>query len=324
MPTAAPPLPLRDRIAHALHRLAGLRRPDLALARRLGRPLSDRQYLALGHLAYFGRWPDYDHPRSYNEQVQAYMLRCRSPWLKLAADKLATREYVARLLGEEYLVPLIGVWDDANDVPLMTLPRPSVVKTSVGSGQLGFLRVGVYTDLVELRQNLRRWLTADFAQQSREWAYQGLRNRVFAEELLSGEDGEGGEDAALPADHKVYVIGARVRFIQVDRGRFGRHTRNLYDADWRLLPARLTLRRHAPDPRPPRLAEMLAHSLKLAEPFECLRVDWYAPGDRLCVGELTNYPGAGFERFIPHAFALEMGRDWPQPVDPPAAQHPRA
>lgn len=321
MPTPAPPLPLRDRIAHALHRLAGLRRPDLALARRLGRRLSDRQYLALGHLAYFGRWPDYDQPRSFNEQVQAYMLRCRSPWLKLAADKLATREYVARTLGEEFLVALIGVWDDADDVPLMTLPRPSVVKTSVGSGQLGFLRVGVYTDLVELRQNLRRWLAADYGEQSREWAYRGLRNRVFAEAMLTGENGE------LPADHKVYIVGGRVRFIQVDRGRFGRHTRNLYDADWNLLPARLTLRRHAPDPRPPRLADMLAHSLTLAAPYECLRVDWYAQGERLYVGELTNYPGAGFERFIPQAFALEMGRDWPTPAaaaDPPASADPGA
>lgn len=301
--------PLFARASHTLRRLLRLRRVDLAIGRRLGRMLSDRQYLALGHLFYFGHWPDYDRPRSLNEHIQAYMLRCRSPLLHIAADKLATREHVARVLGESYLVPLLGAWDDADAVPLKTLPRPCVIKTTVGSGQVWFLRPGVYTDLCQLRLELRRWLGTDFSRLSREWCYRGLPNRVIAEQMLTGEDGQ------LPADYKFYVIGGAVRFIQVDRGRFGRHTRNLYDADWQLLPARLTLENHAPDPRPPRLDDMLALSLKLAEPFEFLRVDCYVQGERIYVGELTNYPGAGFERFIPHSFALELGRHWRIPPD---------
>jgi hypothetical protein len=282
----------------------GIRRPDLLLARRLGRLLSDRQFLAMGHLFYFGYWPDYDHPRSFNEHVHAYMLRCRSPLLHIAADKAATREHVARTVGPQYLVPMIGLWDDADAVPLKTLPRPCVVKTTAGSGQVWFLREGEYVDLCQLRLSLRRWLATDFSQLSREWCYHGLPNQVIAEEMLVGEDGE------VPADYKFYVIGGAVRFIQVDRGRFGKHTRNLYDPQWRLLEERLTLENHAPDPRPARLDEMLDLSLRLAEPFEFLRVDCYALGDRVYIGELTNYPGAGFERFIPHRYALELGSHW--------------
>jgi hypothetical protein len=118
------------------------------------------------------------------------------------------------------------------------------------------------------------------------------------------------EPGGIPPDHKVYVIGGAVRFIQVDRGRFGRHTRNLYDTDWRRLPVRLTLDNHAPDPRPPELDRMIALALKLAAPFEFLRVDLYLCEGRLIVGELTSYPGAGFERFIPSDFALELGAHW--------------
>jgi hypothetical protein len=123
-----------------------------------------------------------------------------------------------------------------------------------------------------------------------------------------------GDGRELPADYKLYVIGGQVRFIQVDRGRFGRHTRNLYDPQWRLLKERLTLPNHAPDPRPSRLEEMIDITLRLAEPFEFLRVDCYVQEDRLYIGELTNYPGAGFERFIPHRFALELGAHWRPPV----------
>lgn len=301
---AQTPVSRTERVVHFLRRLAGIRRPDLLIARRIGRLLSDRHYLALGHLFYFGHWPDYARPRSLNEHIQAYMLRCRSPLLHIAADKAATREHVAASVGDQYLVPLVGVWDDADAVPLKTLPRPCVVKTTVGSGQVWFLRSGEFVDLQRLRLELQRWLATDFSSLSREWCYRGLRNRVIVEHMLAGEAGE------VPADYKFYVIGGAVRFIQVDQGRFGHHTRNLYDSRWNLLPQRLTLENHPPDPCPARLAEMLEVTLTLAQPFEFLRVDWYVIGERIYIGELTNYPGAGFERFIPHSFAVELGRHW--------------
>jgi TupA-like ATPgrasp len=305
------------RLRHFRRRLAGVRRPDLWLARRLGRVLDDRTYLALGHLFYFGRWPDYDRPRTVNEHIQAYMLRCRDPLLQMAADKAATRDWVARRIGAQYLVPLIGLWDDARDVPLETLPRPCVVKTTVGSGQVWFLRPDTPLDADDLRCALDRWLHTDFSRLSREWCYRGLRNRVIVEAML-------GDGTALPADYKLYVIGGQVRFIQVDRGRFGHHTRNLYNADWRLLEERLSLPNHAPDPRPACLAEMLDITHRLAEPFEFLRVDCYVVGERLYVGELTNYPGAGFERFIPHRYAVELGALWTAGDAAPAPARNRA
>jgi hypothetical protein len=85
----------------------------------------------------------------------------------------------------------------------------------------------------------------------------------------------------------------------------------------------LTLDNHAPDPRPAELDAMIALALKLAAPFEFLRVDLYLCEGRLIVGELTSYPGAGFERFMPSDFALELGAHWTRamrarPDDQPA------
>jgi hypothetical protein len=327
-PRSARP-PLAARLRHVLSRLRGIRRPDLLLARRLGTRLSDRRYLAIGHRLYFGAWPDYDHPRTINEHIHAYMLRCRSPLLHIAADKALTREHVARTIGPRYLVPMIGLWPDAAQVPIEALPRPCVLKPTVGSGQVLFLRAGDQVNPCQIRLTLQRWLDMDYGRMNREWCYDGLRGQVIAETLLADDQG------GVPADYKLYVIGGAVRFIQVDRGRFCRHTRNLYDTDWQLLPARLSLENHAPDPRPACLAEMIGITLRLARCFEFLRVDCYVVGGRLYVGELTNYPGAGFERFIPHAFALELGAHWrrppvsgPQagrtPIPPTPAQTPRS
>jgi len=299
--------PLTTSLPYLVNRVLGVRRPDLLLARRLGAVLSDRRYLAIGHWLYFGHWPDYDHPRSFNEHLHAYMLRCRSPLLHIAADKVRTRAHVAATVGEQYLVPLIGLWPNAARTPVETLPRPCVLKTSVGSGQVIFLRPNEPVRPGQVRLTLQRWLDTDYSRVNREWCYERLHGQVIGETLLQTEDGQ------IPADYKLYVIGGAVRFIQVDRGRFCRHTRNLYDTDWRLLPVRLTLPNHAPDDRPACLAEMIDLTLKLARGFEFLRVDCYVVGDRLYVGELTNYPGAGFERFIPHSYALELGAHWRLP-----------
>ena len=133
---AGAPPGLIDRLRHLGRRLRGFRRPDLWLARRIGRVLPDRLYLAVGHLIYFGRWPDYRQPRSFNEHIQAYMLRCRSPLLQLAADKAAARQWVIEQVGDTHVLPQLGLWTHAEAVPLRTLARPCVLKPTVGSGRV--------------------------------------------------------------------------------------------------------------------------------------------------------------------------------------------
>jgi TupA-like ATPgrasp len=281
------------------------RQAPLGIARRLGRPLSDRAYLEIGHLLYFGRWPDFDDPRTFNEHIQAYMLNCRDPLLRVAADKVLCREYITARVGASYLVPMLGCWNRAEDVPLASLPRPYVLKSTAGSGQVLLVRVGDTRPAEDLRRKMRRWLAFDYSTHHREWAYAGLPRRMMAETMLLDADNQ------PPPDIKAYVIGGAVRFLQVDRGRFTtHHTRNLYGPRWEVLPARLTLDRHQPDPEPPCLYEMRTVAEELARPFEFLRVDFYVMGSRLYIGELTNYPGAGFERFMPSAYADIMGAYW--------------
>lgn len=287
-------------------------RPMASLAHRAAQWLPDSTYLTLAHRWYFGRWPDFDAPQTFMEHVQSHMLHCRDPLLRMAADKLAMRSHVAAHIGERYLVPSLGDWARANEVPLLQLPRPYVLKPTAASGLLHIVRSGQPLDVVGLRRQMSRWLHIDYHRLHREWAYQGLKNRLIAETMLEGDDGQPAPDV------KAYVIGGEVRFIQIDRGRFAQHTRNLYSTDWQLLPVRLSLPNHASDPRPACLDELLHIARTLAAPFEFMRVDTYVHHGRLYVGELTNYPGAGFERFMPASFDAELNAYWPSPGQPGA------
>ena len=276
----------------------------ISIARLLLRPFPDSVYLRLGYRAYFGVWPDYRNPQTFNEHVQAYMLRCRDPLLRIPADKVESRSYIAQQVGTDVLVPLLGVWDRPEDVPLANLPRPFVLKPTAASGLVLIVRPDDCVDEDEVRAVMRRWVKRDYSKLHREWCYQGLPRRLMAEMLVT--DSTGG----LPPDYKAYVIGGKVRFLQVDRGRFAKHTRNVYDPNWEPLPARWTLEKHPPDPRPECLDRMVQIAETLAKPFEFLRVDYYLVDGKLYIGELTNYPGAGFEKFIPAAYSLHIGSFW--------------
>ncbi|WP_085317534.1 ATP-grasp fold amidoligase family protein [Derxia lacustris] len=266
--------------------------------------LPDRPYLALRYRLRFGQWPNYRKPAHFNEFTHAYMLRARDPRMRTIADKYLVRGFIAERVGERYLVPLLGVWDCPAAIPLERLPRPLVLKDTLGSGRNIVIRNACPEAIRRARIALADWQHAPYWHREREWAYAGGRSRVIAEPLL--DDGV----HEFPDDFKLYLIGGELQFIQVDRDRFGNHTRNLYSPDWQLLPVRMTKPQRPADARPAALAEMIEVARRLAEGFEFLRVDFYALGGRLLIGELTNYSGAGWERFDPPEFALRLGDRW--------------
>lgn len=275
-----------------------------ACLRVLGRPLPDAAYLRLAHWLYFRRWPDFQHPRTLQEHIQAYVLRNRDPELVMLADKLAVRHYIGRMLGPQHCVPLIGSWPSAAAVPLDTLPYPVVLKASHLSGRVLLLARRQPGDEASHRARLQGWLRRDHSRTNREWFYAHIPRCVLAEPLLRDEGGD------VPPDIKAYVIGGRVRYFQVDRGRFSRPTRNLYAPDWQLLPVRTTLSRHPSEPAPRALPKLLEFAERLAAPFEFLRVDFYLLGERVLVGELTSSPGAGFGRYYPFVFGEQLAAHW--------------
>jgi hypothetical protein len=277
----------------------------VSLLRALGRPLPDELYMRVAHWLYYRRWPDFDHPRTLQEHIQAYVLRTRDPALVMLADKIAVRHYIARTLGStQHSVPLLGCWQHEDEVPLATLPYPMVLKPSHLSGRVLLVARHREGDEHKLRARLRSWLRKDHSEINREWFYSQVPRRVLAEPLLRDQHGN------VPPDIKAYVIGGRVRYFQVDSGRFTRPTRNLYAPDWTLLPARTSLPRHAVDPAPRALQTLVELAERLAAPFEFLRVDFYVPQDQVLIGELTSSPGAGFGRFYPPSFSEGLASHW--------------
>ncbi|SAK91552.1 hypothetical protein AWB79_06711 [Caballeronia hypogeia] len=270
--------------------------------------LPDNLFLSFRHRRKIGRFPKMRNPETFNEKI---LLRCLHPDPRYGdlSDKLKVRDYVAKKIGEKYLIPLIA------DPPAFTrsvfdaLPRAFVMKANHGSGFVHVVRDKSKTSFEELDAMAQRWLSTDFYTIGRERHYRTIERRVFFEALLTMEDGK------VPPDLKMHVFnkpsGESAIFILVISDRFGEHTRgDIYDENWNLLDVSMGhyARSTTPDPRPANLDELLSVARKLSSDFGFVRVDLYDSKGAIHFGELTFTPGAGMFPLKPDRVDYEWGQ----------------
>ena len=267
---------------------------------------SDEKRIRRKFRAEMGRELDLDEPRTFNEKQLWLNLRRRNPRWVACTDKYAVREYVRERIGDQYLVPLLGVYDDVDAIDLQALPDRFMVKATHGSGWNLLVWDKHELDWSEESRKLRDWLARSYYSHKREWQYRDIPPRLVIEELLVDGDGR------LPPDYKLFCFpaaGPAATLIEVDLDRFTpTHGRNFYDWEWR----RLDLVQGIPNadrdaPRPRCLEEMIDISQRLARDFHFARVDLYELGGRVYFGELTFTSGAGTTPFRPDDWDRRLG-----------------
>ena len=266
-------------------------------------------------------------PESFSEKLQFKMLADRRPLLTTFADKVAVRGYVEARLGREFLTELYMVTDSPARLRPGAIPHEFVVKASHGSGGVivvssaaardaelprppaGWCSGMITPERVDwglLRSLCREWLTLRYGGVL-EWAYRHVPPRLLCEEVLL-------DQGHVPFDYRFLVFHGQTRLIQVEQGRFVHNTtQSFYTPQWQRLD--VTTGSPAGDdlPKPPALERMLSAAEVLGAETDFVRVDLYTIGQRVVVGELTNYPASGGRPFKPHEFDRQLGACWTPP-----------
>ena len=267
-------------------------------------------------------------PRTFTEKVRYKMLRDHRQLMVTFSDKLAVREHVASVVGDDVLPRVHHVYDDPRGLVAATLPPAYVLKPTHGSGvavivsdtadsharlpdpQSGWTYAHVRPEHAPVEQLVAlggSWLSQLYGQgPNREWAYGHVPRRLLVEEFLAGPDG------AVPDDYKFFVFHGTCHYVQVDRGRFERRTQDFFDPDWTHLPLSGGHPWAVPA-RPDRLSEMVELAERLGSGTDFVRVDLYDLPDRLVFGELSSFPAGGDSPFEPESFNLEFGSHWTPP-----------
>lgn len=270
----------------------------------LDKHASDELYLSWLFYNRLGYWPNLCHPKSFNEKLQWMKLHDHNPLFTLYADKYRVREHIAKIIGEQYLIPIHGVYDKAEDIDFDTLPNQFVLKCNHGAGCNVICKDKSELDREEAIRKLNGWMAKDFSHFKREYHYASIERKIICEKFML--DKESGE----LRDYKFFCIGGEVQMIQVDMGRFTQHKRNIYDKYWNLLDVEISFPRYTEcniDP-PKELSEMLKIAETLSKEFLQVRVDLYVINHHVFFGELTFFSGAGFSRYNPRSFEIELGK----------------
>ena len=247
--------------------------------------------------------PKIKHPRTFNEKMlysRCYIKNCP---IANVADKILIREHIANIIGQEYLVPLLGVFNNTNEINFDSLPKKFVIKTNHGSGWNIVCQNKSHLDVEMTKETIEYWLKLNYYNVGREWQYKDIKPKIMVEEFLNDVDG------TPIKDFKLFCFNGLPQFIQVDLDRFTNHKRQFYDINWQLQEF-TTMYERDPKPikKPTNLNEMIAIATKLSRGFKFVRVDLYNSGNKIYFGELTLHHGGGCEPFIPHKFDIELGK----------------
>ena len=96
--------------------------------------MPDTAYLKLIYWLIFGRKLDLRNPQTFNEKLQWLKLNDRKTEYTTMVDKYEVKKYIAEKIGEEYVIPTLGVWDNFDDIDFDLLPNQFVLKCTHDSG----------------------------------------------------------------------------------------------------------------------------------------------------------------------------------------------
>lgn len=255
----------------------------------------DAQYLKRKFKVSLGYPLDLDNPRTFNEKLQWLKLNDRKSIYTTMVDKYTVKDYVASIIGEEYIIPTLGVWDKFEDIDFGALPNQFVLKCTHDSGGLVICKDKSKLDKNAARKKLNRSLKTNYYYRFREWPYKNVKPRIIAEKYM--ED----HSTSELRDYKFFCFGGMAKCYKVDFDRFVEHRANYFSTDGELM--KIGEEICPPDvnkkiPVPENLEKMkeLAEKLSATQPF--LRADFYDVDGKVYFGELTFYPASGFGKFI--------------------------
>ena len=246
-----------------------------------------------------------DDPVTFNEKLQWLKLYNEDPLITTCVGKDTAKDYVAKVLGEKYLVPTIAVYEHAQDIDFSKLPDAFVLKVCWGSGQNIIVRDKSKMNKKEILEKLKKWLDprSNHYFYSFEYGYKNVPPRIICEKYM-------GELSQNLTCYKVFNFCSKSYLIQaVFDDKTDYETINYYDLNWKKLELRQNYPNNDRDIPPPKhLDEMLKCAGQLAQPFKYfVRTDFFEVGDSVLFSEFTFYSDNGMERFHPAEWDRTLG-----------------
>ena len=276
----------------------------MKLFRKLSRLIPDRIYLQIVYFRHFKKFIDFDNPKTFNEKIQWLKLNYIKEEYTNLVDKYRVKQYITKLIGEEYVIPTLGVWKNVDDIDFKSLPEKFVLKCNNDSGGIVICKNKKDFDEVKAKSFLKERLKNNGYWYGREWPYKNVKPCIIAEKYM--------EDSISKdlKDYKFFCFNGSMEFFDIDIDRFIEHRSNYYDRNGNFLPFGKTY--CPPDytkkiEMPKNLDKMIELAETISHNTVLSRIDFYEIDGQVYFGEITFYPGSGFSPFTDEKWDYKLG-----------------
>jgi len=274
--------------------------------RNILRILSDKAYLKILFKLRLNKSLNLKNPKTFNEKLQWLKLYDRKPIYTTMVDKYQAKEYVANIIGDEYIIPTLGVWDRFDDIDFDSLPNQFVLKCTHDSGGLVICRDKSTLDKAAAKQKIEKSLKVNYYWRGREWPYKNVKPRIIAEKFL--DDGSG--DAIY--DYKFFCFNGVPKIMYLSRDKSKEPRTDFFDMSYNHLNMRMRDLNADVLPEKPECFEEMKHlAAVLSKDIPHVRVDFYMVNKKIYIGEMTFFHCGGFVQVKPEEWNSTMG-DWIQ------------
>ena len=272
--------------------------------------LPDEKYAQWFHKLYTGKGLDLKNPKYFDEKIWWLKINNRDPLLTTCSDKFAVREYVKNCGYEDILIPQLGVYKNAKEIPFKEYNEEVIIKCTSGSGENYFFTPDVNVDTKMIIKRMNYTLKQNPYWYSREWNYKNIERKIVVEKIIRDKNNK------LPMDYKFMCFNGEPRLLFLDIGLIDdnniynhNYPRNIYDMDFNLMPFKETRDNYLGDEikKPDNWEKMIEIAKKLSEPFPYCRVDLYNVDGKVYFGEITFYHGGGCNDIQPEEWDLRLG-----------------
>ena len=247
---------------------------DKSVLLRYSSLMNDEKYLCFLFKQRLGYELCLRTPKSFNEKLQWLKIHDRNPLYNKLADKAEVKKIIEEVIGDEYIIPTLGVWDSFDDVDFESLPNEFVLKCTHDSGSVIICTNKRELDMQYVGAKIRNALCTSSYWIGREWPYKDLSHRIIAEEYI-------GEDLT---DYKFMCFYGEPIYIFTCTERYSGSGLKVtwFDQKW----DRLDFERHYPSSTkkiamPAKLEKMLDISRALSKDIPFVRVDLYEKDDQI-------------------------------------------
>lgn len=258
-------------------------------------------YLRWQYWHIYHRRLNINHPKTYAEKLAYLKTHYKNPLLSKLCDKYEVRDYVKNVIGEDYLVPLYGIYNSVESIEWDKIPEAFVLKCTHDSGSVVLHKKNDLLDKDSISSFLSKKMKRNLFWYSREYPYKTIKPRIICEKLLE-------DKGKIPNDYKILCFNGKPKFVVLDMDRHTNHHRDIYDLEWNKLDCTTD---HPQGvgiaPKPKTLEKMIELATKLSVGFDHVRIDFYTIGNKVYFGEMTFFPWGGPIWFEPEKWNYFFG-----------------